>query len=529
MRLRRGYVPRARDKAIREGWGMGEQSRQAGSARRGRPPRGRAAVVLASVAAACAACAPSALAEFPYLGDGTAGNPSSWKLAPGHVPTNIGGLGWKFAATPADPNVQKVPGEKLTIEQNNSQQDELCGVTGMSLVDAHATVPSGTGSCIAAGTPVKSGFEVTVGRPDVSIAELDSGIKWNDAGDMLQLRKKVLINAGELPAPRNDLSTTFDSSTGVNCASTRAATGGDFNAHGGMPGGSPGGSGPIPYDVLEQGVFNTLDYACDSRVANVVQNYPRRTNPPTTSSCRNGPSGMLTPEDLIIAFSDGTDHDGNGYASDIAGWNFVDNNNDPYDDVHYSHGTGEMEDSTAEANISAGEVGTCPNCTMLPLRVGESFIANGERFAEATLYATDRGVDVVQEALGTISNPVSAREAIDYAYNHGVAVIASAADEAAEHHNQPSALPHAIVVNAIEGPADINGVPVTNEPPSYLQIDGCTNFGTRIDLSVPATSCSSEATGKSAGVAGLVYSAALNACGASLYGGCTTGGGSKME
>src|SRR4029077_6673026 len=108
--------------------------------------------------------------------------------------------------------------------------------------------------------------------------------------------------------------------------------------------------------------------------------------------------------------------------------------------------------------------------------------------------------------------------------NHGVAVIASAADEGAEHHNQPGALPHAIVVNAIEGPADLEGVPVTTEPPSYLQLDGCTNFGSRIDLSVPATSCSSEATGKSAGVAGLTYSAALNACGAALYAkGATSG------
>src|SRR5207253_3358025 len=115
---------------------------------------------------------------------------------------------------------------------------------------------------------------------------------------------------------------------------------------------------------------------------------------------------------------------------------------------------------------------------------------------------------------------------INYAYNHGVTVIASAADEAAEHHNQPGALPRTIVVNAIEGPADLNGVPVTNKPPTYLQLDGCTNFGTRVDLSVPATSCSSEATGKSAGVAGLVYSAALNACGASLYGGC--GAGAKL-
>ena len=232
---------------------------------------------------------------------------------------------------------------------------------------------------------------------------------------------------------------------------------------------------------------------------------------------------MLTPEDLIIAFSDGVDHDNNGYADDIAGWNFVDNNNDAYDEVQYGHGTGEDEDSTAEANNSAGEIGTCPNCEVLPLRVGESFVAEANRFGEATIYATDRGVDVVQEALGTLNDPVFAREAIDYAYNHGVAVIASAADEAAEHHNQPGALPHTIVVNAIEGPASLGGVPVTNTPPSYLQLDGCTNFGTRIDVSVPATSCSSEATGKSSGVVGLIYSAALNACGAGLYGECSSG------
>src|SRR5207245_3506925 len=134
-----------------------------------------------------------------------------------------------------------------------------------------------------------------------------------------------------------------------------------------------------------------------------------------------------------------------------------------------------------------------------------------------------------QEAPGTYNDPVFARQAIDYAYTHGVTVIASAADEEAEHHNQPGALPHTIVVNAVEGPASLGPVPVTNTPPSYLQLDGCTNFGTRIDIAVPATSCSSEATGKSAGVAGLLYGAALNACGAALYGSCTSTAGVKLQ
>ncbi|HWX96796.1 MAG TPA: hypothetical protein VNZ01_08075 [Solirubrobacteraceae bacterium] len=484
---------------------------------------------LAAAALALAAFAPQAAADFPYVGDGTAADPASWALAPGHVPGNLGGLGWKFAATPAiPPSKESQPAEYQAITQNNSQQDELCGVTGMSLVDAHATFPSGTGSCIAAGSPVKTAFEVSLGRPDVAIGELDSGIKWNEAGDMLQLRRKVLLNAGELPAPRVDMAKSFDPSTQVNCETAQAGAGGDYNPHGGMPGGEPGGSGRIPYDISGQGVFDTLSYACDARVAHVLESYPRCANPPTTKACRNGPPGMLTPEDLIIAFSDGVDHDHNGYANDIAGWNFVDNNNDPFDDVQYGHGTGEDEDSTAEANTTAGEVGSCPNCTVLPLRVGESFIADANRFAEAAIYATDRGVNIIQEALGTYNDPVFARQAIDYAYGHGVTVIASAADEAAEHHNQPGALPHTIVVNAVQGPASLGGVPVTNKPPSYLQIDGCTNFGTRVDLSVPATSCSSEATGKSAGVAGLVYSAALNACGAPLYGHCASVSGSKL-
>ena len=423
--------------------------------------------------AALLAWAAPARAQFPYPA----------QLAPGLVPNDFSESGdWRLTGTPDSPLAKP-----LTVKVN-AQADELCGIRGMSLVDAQTSQPPL--SC--AHGVVHTAWEASTGRPDVMIDVLDSGIKWNDAAAMSDLRAKIHLNQGELPAPRHDLSAALV--PGLNCAQFTGATGGDFNPHGG-------------YDVNRDGVFNTLDYACDSRVAAVLRGGSPR------HALRHGPPGMLTPEDLILAFSDGADHDHNGYANDIAGWNFVDNNNDPFDDVQYGHGTGEAQDSSAEAN-NGGSVGTCPNCMVVPLRVGESFVTDANRFAQATLYATDNGADVIQEALGTLNAPNFARQAIEYAYRHGVTVIASAADEAAEHHNEPGALPDAIVVNSV---TQYNSA-FTSSQPSYLQLNGCTNFGPRVVVSVPSTSCSSQAAGEAAGVAGLIYSAAENALGAGRIG-----------
>ena len=162
------------------------------------------------------------------------------------------------------------------------------------------------------------------------------------------------------------------------------------------------------------------------------------------------------------------------------------------------------KDSTAEAD-NGGDLGSCPNCMGVPLRVGDSFIADVNRFGAAVTYATDNDVQVVQEALGTLNNSSLARQAVDYAYRHGVTVMASAADEAAQHNNWPSTLPHTIVVNSVRDIAAAAPGQV------LLAFNGCTNFSAKITLSIPSTSCSSNAVGLAAGFAGLIYSAALNA------------------
>ncbi len=467
----------------------------------------RRAVPLIVTATFLAVSVPAALAEFPYPGGIGRPESPSYRLAPGVTPSNFSETGdWELSATPDTSATSEAGIDK--------QADQLCGVRGISLVDADTVEPTGC----AAGEPVKTAFGVTTGNPDVHIAVLDSGIEWNKPSVMANEADKIWLNTAELPAPRHDLFRPLAPLPGGRtCQSLSNSRGGDYNRLGNYWPNGHGGDIGGDYDIIGDGTVSVLDWACDSRVASAL--YPAALNPgrtcPGSSACKPDPDYhgpvvngqlVLTPEALILAFSDGRDHDHDGYANDIAGWNYVDNDNDPYDDVQYGHGSGEAQDSTAEAD-TGGTVGTCPNCMIMPLRVGESFVADANRFAEAALYATDEGADVIQEALGTYNAPYFARQAIEYAYDHGTTVIASAADEAAEHHNEPGSLPDTIVVNSVNEP--VSGL--TNVPPSYLQLNGCTNFGTRIDLAVEGSSCSSESTGKSSGVTGLIYSAAEDA------------------
>ena len=160
-------------------------------------------------------------------------------------------------------------------------------------------------------------------------------------------------------------------------------------------------------------------------------------------------NGFLDGQDLILAYSDGIDGDGNGYVDDIAGWDFYDGDNDPFDDVDYGHGTGEAQDQVAEANDGSGLPGFAPSSRFVPLRVDDSFVALGSEFSQAVVYATDLGVDLISEALGTLSAGAVDQAAIDYAYGRGIPIVASAADEESRHHNFPAALDHTIWVNSI--------------------------------------------------------------------------------
>src|SRR4051794_17498442 len=200
--------------------------------------RGVLGVVVA--VSACLMLPAPGLASFPW-------RPPS----PGAAPNDLtGGLEWKFAATPEANN--------LLV---NSRASELNGIRGMSLVDK---------------TTPETAWKTTTGRPDVTIAVLDSGIKWNDRDAMVDLRRKVRLNTKELPVPRHDR-TGPSLEDGVDCSAYKDI-----------------------YDANGDSVVNVVDWACDPRV---------QRDPAARGGLGAGPKDLLDPQDVIIAFSDGKDAD----------------------------------------------------------------------------------------------------------------------------------------------------------------------------------------------------------------------------
>jgi hypothetical protein len=410
-----------------------------------------------------------AFAEVPYPAAPAGGDPYAYPTYlhtdPSSPPPKdlqpSSGEAWKYSSKTAcqlygvgDPHCTP------QTQKNALDPQELYGVTGAS---------------------VDLAWQKTTGRPDVVIGNVDSGFDYSDKNALEDANNKFYVNTGELPEPQ---------------WGTRDP------AH--------------PYDRDHNGVVDIRDWCPDWHDAKDCggKGDPTLRGNAGTDDTDLNKNGLIDIEDMILKFSDGTDADGDGYVDNISGWDTYEGDNDPYDEFHYGHGTGEARDSSGEADNDGGAVGTCPNCRIMVLRVGDSFIADTNSFAQAVLFATDTGANLIQSALGTLNNSQFAQQAVDYAYRRGVALVASAADESAGHHNQPSELEHASVFNAIGEPqTDVTNLPgnTASATGSYLQFRGCTNYGAYITASVPANSCSSEAVGRSAGMAGLAYSAAKNA------------------
>jgi hypothetical protein len=309
-------------------------------------------------------------------------------------------------------------------------------------------------------------WKLSIGSPQVAIAVTDTGIRWDNSN----LRTKIWLNAGELPRPRK----------------------------------ADGQAGD--YDLDGDGAFTVDDYAQDARVTDRNEN------------------GVLDAQDLIRSFSDGTDGDTNGYIDDIAGWDVFDNDNDPEDLSSYSsagnHGTGRSREAAQQTDDGDGEAGVCPRCRIMPVRVWDTFVAPGDNYAAATVYAADAGARVQVAALGVLQNTRAAKAAVRYAYDKGMALMHVSSDLNTASHNYPTNYVESVFINGcvadthglgteIPGLSDLLnalGILDTQIPVlSWFRNSNLTQYGAHAHVCYMGTT-GSEATGQAGGGAGLIHS-----------------------
>jgi subtilisin family serine protease len=136
-------------------------------------------------------------------------------------------------------------------------------------------------------------------------------------------------------------------------------------------------------------------------------------------------------EDVVIAIIDtGIDFEHPDLNDKIhsTGYDFANDDNDPTDD--HGHGTHVAGIAAAETNNEEGIAGVAWNCKILPLKVMD---ANGEGYyswmIDAIVYATDNGADVINFSLGGDQPSQALKEALVYAYERDVVVVAAAGNE----------------------------------------------------------------------------------------------------
>jgi len=143
--------------------------------------------------------------------------------------------------------------------------------------------------------------------------------------------------------------------------------------------------------------------------------------------------------------ANGIDDDGNGFVDDVFGWDFVHNNPDPspgadgvdndgdgFTDGGATHGTVVAGIAAAATNNAVGVAGLGWRVRVMAVQThndeGQAAYFN---LTQGIAYAVDMGATVVNlSTAGPFSS--SMQTAVDYAYSHGVVVVAAAGNSAAD-------------------------------------------------------------------------------------------------
>lgn len=131
----------------------------------------------------------------------------------------------------------------------------------------------------------------------------------------------------------------------------------------------------------------------------------------------------------------------------LTGYNFVQGNTDTHD--VYGHGTLVAGSAAALSNNSVGVAGVAWSNPIVPLVVADSNgYATYSSLANSITYAADHGIRIINLSFGGTMSSVTLQNAIDYAWNKGTIVFASAGNSANSTPQYPAACNHVVAVTA---------------------------------------------------------------------------------
>jgi subtilisin family serine protease len=134
----------------------------------------------------------------------------------------------------------------------------------------------------------------------------------------------------------------------------------------------------------------------------------------------------------------------------VAGYDYVNNDQDPSDDN--GHGTAVAGIVAANSDNHIGVAGYCWGCRLMPVKVlGADGTGFASGLAQGIVWATDHGARVLNLSLGGPVEDATLAAAAQYAWLHGVLVVAAAGNEGGPTPDYPAALPNVLSVGASDG------------------------------------------------------------------------------
>lgn len=188
------------------------------------------------------------------------------------------------------------------------------------------------------------------------------------------------------------------------------------------------------------------------------------------------------PSVLVAVIDTGVDYDHPDLDANYValGYDWVNNDNDPMDD--HGHGTHCAGIVAAELSNAVGIAGVAQVSIMAEKGLDSGGVGYEDDLANALIHAVDQGADILSNSWGGYGQSALIYDAVKYAYDAGVLIVAAAGNSATSNKLYPAAYDEVIAVTATDK---------WDDPASF------TNFGDWVEVAAPGVDIYSTFIGDS--------------------------------